>query len=138
MMTAKPIPIPTGDTRAFWNACDKKQLAYQQCSACDAVQTFPRAHCASCGDAALTWKESAGTGTVLSFTEVHRGPSPAFKPDQPYMLVILDMDEGFRLMTNVRKCAADDVCIDMRVKIGFVPRGDGGRLVPIAEPIAND
>jgi len=137
-MTAKPIPTLTGDTSAFWNACDNEKLTYQQCSACGAVQTFPRARCASCGEGALIWKESAGTGTVLSFTEVHRGPSPAFKPDQPYMLVILDMDEGFRLMTNVRNCAADDVCIDMRIKIGFVARGDDGRLIPIAEPLDND
>ena len=137
-MDSKPIPTPTGETKFFWDACDEERLTYQQCSACDSIQTFPRALCAACGDQALAWKESAGIGTVLSYTEVHRGPSPAFKPDQPYMLAIIDMDEGFRLMTNVRNCAADEVRIDMRVQIRFEPRGDDGRRIPIAEPLAND
>ncbi len=135
MMTPKPIPIATGDTQEFWNACDEERLVYQQCSACDAVQTFPRASCAACGDSALTWKESAGFGTVLSFTEVHRGPSLAFKPDQPYLLGIVQMNEGFRLMTNIRGCAAT---VDMPVRIAFEPRGDQGRLVPVAESMTSD
>jgi len=137
MMTVKPIPAPTGDTAEFWDACDDDRLIYQQCSACKTVQSFPRALCAACGDAALTWKESAGIGTVLSFTEVHRGPSVAFMPDQPYVLAIIDMDEGFRLMTNVRNCTADKVRIDMKMKIEFEPRGDDGRRIPIAEPLTS-
>lgn len=137
-MNLKPIPIPTGDTAQFWAACDEERLLYQQCSACDAVQVYPRAICSACGATALTWKESAGTGTVVSVTEVHRGPSVAFKPDQPYALAIIELDEGFRLMTNMRNCATADVRIDMRVNIGFEPRGENGRNVPIAEPLIHD
>ena len=102
------------------------------------MQVYARALCSACGATALTWKESAGIGTVLSVTEVHRGPSVAFKPDQPYALAIIELDEGFRLMTNMRNCAAADVRIDMRVRIGFDPRGDEGRRVPIAEPLTHD
>ncbi len=133
-MTAKPIPIPTGDTQAFWKACDESRLTYQQCPACKSVQTFPRARCAACGESTIEWKDSTGVGAVLSFTEVHRGPSAAFKPDQPYLLAIIEMDEGFRLMTNIRHCPTERVRIGMRVRIAFEPRGDEGRQIPIAEP----
>jgi uncharacterized protein len=131
-MQAKPIPQPTPETKPFWDACDEGRLVYQQCAACGVVQTFPRALCHACGAESLHWKPSAGHGRVLSFTEVHRGPSIAFKSDQPYLLAIIEMDEGFRLMTNIRRCAPESVRIDMRVRVEFEPRGDDGRQMPIA------
>lgn len=137
-MAERPIPTPTGDTQAFWDACDEERLTYQQCTQCGAVQVYPRSQCAACGTSTLAWKNSDGTGTVLSYTEVHRGPSPAFKPDQPYLLAIVDLDEGFRLMANVRNCKAEAVHIGMRVRILFESRGDGGRKIPQAEPATTD
>ena len=134
-MADKPMPTPSGDTKTFWDACDQEKLMYQQCSTCNAVQTFPRSLCSACGSTQLEWKESAGQGTILSYTEVHRGPSVAFKPDQPYLLAIIEMNEGFRLMTNLRNCTADAVRIDMPIRIVFEPRGNEGRKIPQAEPV---
>lgn len=58
-------------------------------------------------------------------------PTPAFKADTPYAIALVDLDEGFRLMVNVRGGAGAPLAIGARVRIVFEARGDGA--VPIAE-----
>lgn len=75
--------------------------------------------CENCHGSELIWNPSEGQGTILSFTEVFRAPVPAFKAMVPYIIALIDMDEGFRLMVNVRKPIVDPVRIGQRVTIGF-------------------
>lgn len=108
---------------AFERACDEGRLVYQQCGHCDRVQVYPRTHCGHCHRAELQWQRSAGRGTLLSHTTVHRAASPQFQQRAPYVLALVDVDEGFRLMMNidpVRPLAIGDT-----VEIGFVTDGDG-------------
>jgi len=68
---------------------------------------------------------------VLSHTTVYRAPTPAFKADTPYVIALVDMDEGFRLMVNVRGGKNAPVAIGKAVRITFEARAD--RNVPVAE-----
>lgn len=95
------------------------------------MQRIPRAVCTHCHGRALQWRDSAGQGVVLSHTTVRRAPTPAFKADTPYAIALVDLDEGFRLMVNVRGGAGAPLAIGARVRIVFEARGDGA--VPIAE-----
>ena len=107
----------------FEQACDDGRLTYQQCGHCDRVQIYPRTHCAHCHRPDLHWKTSAGRGTLVSHTTVHRAASPAFQQRAPYVLALVDVDEGFRVMTNIepgRPLAIGDV-----VEIGFANDADG-------------
>jgi uncharacterized protein len=131
----KPGPRVTGETAPFWEACGRGELTYQQCLSCDAIQFPPRNHCVLCLGDALAWRRSAGRGTVHSFTVVQRAPSAAFREDVPYVLALVDLDEGFRMMMNVLGCAPGDVTIGARVTITFETREDGSSL-PQAELIA--
>jgi len=115
----------------FWEGCRDHKLRYQACAHCGTVQLIPRTVCTHCHSQELRWKDSAGHGAILSYTIVYRAPTPAFKADTPYVIALIDMDEGFRLMTNVRGGANDSVAIGRRVRIGFEVRGD--RTLPIAE-----
>ena len=128
----KPSIRPTAETRPFWDGCRDGKLRYQICADCGAVQRIPRSVCTHCHGLRLDWNESAGLGTVLSHTTVHRAPTPAFKTETPYVIALVDLDEGFRLMVNTRGGANPPLAIGQRVRIGFEPRGD--YLLPIAEP----
>lgn len=115
---SRPLPRPTAQTQPFWDGCAAGILRYQACARCGNVQKIPRSLCASCQHDALTWHESAGGGVVLSHTTVHRAPTQAFRAETPYVIALIDMDEGFRLMVNVDESAAPAV-IGARVRIGF-------------------
>ncbi len=127
----KPIIRPTADNRVFWQGCRESILRYQQCSGCGTVQLIPRSVCTHCHGNKLEWKISAGCGRILSHTTVHRAPTPAFKADVPYTIVLIDMEEGFRLMANVRNGQDADVAIGREVRIGF--RDSGENILPEAE-----
>lgn len=128
----KPIPKPTAYTLPFWEGCLEHNLKYQTCRSCGAVQLLPSSQCTQCYKPELEWKQSCGRGVVLSHTTVHRAPTPAFKVDVPYVIAIIDMEEGFRLMANVRGAPPFTVNIGQRIHIGFERRGD--TIIPIAEP----
>jgi len=115
----RPLPRPTAETHEFWDGCVKRELRFQRCQHCDHVQIIPRALCEKCHRSELKWHPSGGQGTILSYTEVFRAPLPAFKATVPYFVALVDMDEGFRLMVNIRKPTIAPVAIGQRVTIGF-------------------
>lgn len=86
------------------------ELAYQRCSVDDAVIFYPRMCCPHCGSFDLEWRRSAGLGTVYATTTICR------RDEQPYNVVIIELDEGFRMMSRVESVAAEDVAIGMRVR----------------------
>lgn len=122
--TDKPVPTITGETRPFWEGCAAGELRLQTCRACGRPQFYPRLVCAACGGTALAWLPSAGRGTVHAVTVVHRAPSPAFRPDVPYVVALVDLDEGVRMMANVVGAPPDRVAIGDRVRVVFERRGD--------------
>jgi len=127
---SRPIPRPTAETQAFWEGCAEGVVRYQCCQHCGQVQLIPRARCVSCHHDALEWKRSAGRGQILTYTVVHRAPTPAFRGEVPYVIAIVDMEEGFRLMVNV-KDGNDDLAIGQPVRITF--REVEGATLPQAE-----
>ena len=98
---------------------------------CGQVQLIPRSRCAACQGTALTWQRSDGRGRILSHTTVHRAPSEAFRSEVPYVMALVDMDEGFRLMANVQGGAEPALAIGQPVRIGFVDVD--GTALPIVQ-----
>jgi uncharacterized OB-fold protein len=127
----RPSPPINADTKEFWAAANRRELVYQVCKSCGYVQFYPRARCTKCYHDKLDWRVSTGKGTVYTFTINHRAPNPAFEPMTPYVLALIDMAEGFRIMANVLDIAADQVRIGMPVKIVFEPT-ENGQLIPQA------
>lgn len=126
-----PMPRPDAQTQAYWDGCAAGELRYQSCTACGCVQMIPRALCEQCQCTELSWKVSARLGTVLSFTTVHRAPLAAFKSMVPYMIAIVDVDEGFRLMANALPQAMQGLTCGTRVRIGFTLVS--GMAMPVVE-----
>lgn len=130
-MSTRPLPHPNADTRPFWDGCAVGELRYQRCDRCGQVQLIPRSRCAACQGTALTWQRSDGRGRILSHTTVHRAPSEAFRSEVPYVMALVDMDEGFRLMANVQGGAEPALAIGQPVRIGFVDVD--GTALPIVQ-----
>ncbi len=132
MTNLKPVPVPNADTQVFWDACNEDRLLFQTCRDCNHTQFYPRAICASCQSRNLEWRDSGKLGVVHSYTIVQRAPSPAFKADAPYLLALIDLDEGFRMMMNILDCPADAASIGMPIQVVFEQRD--GQKVPQAAP----
>lgn len=132
----RPLPrFPEPDTQDFWKAASEHRLTFQRCSSCSQVVFYPRRHCTHCGGADLAWETSAGQGAVYTFSVVALNRNPSFVDLVPYVVAWIDVDEGFRIMSNV--VGVDDPFKDvhcgMRVKVRWEDQNDDVSL-PLFEP----
>lgn len=124
-----PTEIDRPLAAAFTDGLRQGVLRYQRCTACGGAQTLARYACQHCGAEALAWHDAAGAATVRAVTVVARAPSDEFRVLAPYTLVLVQLDEGPRLMAH----AAPDVQIGERVQAGFFEHA-GRALVRFAPP----
>ena len=137
MPPLRPQPrFPEPDSQPFWEATKRHQLNYQTCNRCGNVIFFPRRHCTSCGSIQTTWHTSKGLGAVYTFCVIMQSRHPAFKDLGPYAVAYVDLDEGFRIMTNVVgvKDPTRDIKCGMRVKLKWEDQGEGEVSLPLFEP----
>jgi len=116
---SKPLPALDGLTKEFYNWCRRGDLRFQRCSACQAWRHVPRPMCAACGSFEWTWQRSSGRGTVFSWTVAERPMHPAFQNDAPYAPVVIEMEEGVRLVSEMLDCSPDELEIGMPVELVF-------------------
>lgn len=121
-MAERTRPLPTldePDTRPFWEATKRHELRYQLCDDCSGVVFFPRRHCPHCMSMKLSWKTSRGEGTVYTYTIIRQIGHPVFRERVPYAVAWIDLDEGFRVLSNVvaQDGGTPDVQIGQRVRV---------------------
>ncbi len=100
------------------------KLGYQRCADCSAAVFYPRVLCPICGGGALEWRESAGRGTLYATTAVHS------RNRDPRNVVLVDLDEGFRMMSRIEDVPAEEVEIGTRVRFE-VRQGEEDELVAV-------
>ena len=127
--TPLPLPVPNADSLPYWNAARERRLLIRQCTDCQTLHFMPRHLCPACWSDRLEWIESTGTGTVHSFTIIRRAPIAAFAAQTPYVIALIELDEGPRMMANIIGDDALSVRIGDRVAVTFEDRGDGA-LIP--------
>lgn len=138
MAAPRPQPrFPEPDTQPFWDATKNHELTYQTCDKCQTVIFFPRRHCTACGSLDTTRKVSKGEGAVYTFSVIMQSRHPAFAELGPYALAYVDLDEGFRMMTNVVgvQDPVNDIQCGMRVKLRWEDQGEGEISLPMFEPM---
>lgn len=123
-----PQPIANADSQPYWNAARERRLVIRKCKACGQLHFMPRHLCPACWSDQLEWVDARGTGTVHSFTVIHRASDPAFAPLVPYVVALVELDEGPRMMANILGAGAMDVKIGDPVRVTFEDRGDGALL----------
>lgn len=115
----KPAPEPDADTAAFWRGMRDGTLLLQHCGDCGRVQYYQQAMCRNCGGENLAHRAASGRGKVHSFSVVHRAPGPAFKADVPYAVLLVELEEGPRMISTYASGAPEDVTFDMEVALIF-------------------
>jgi uncharacterized OB-fold protein len=105
--------------RPFWEALKAHELRVQKCEACGALRHIPKEICAHCGSRAASWAAVSGRGRIYTYTVIHRGPTPAYQADAPYVIAHVELDEGPRVISNLIDVAPADVRIGMPVEVVF-------------------
>jgi uncharacterized OB-fold protein len=105
---------------------DAGVFALPSCVSCARMHYPPRVLCPHCGSEALVWLKSSGRGAVYSTSTL------APRDEPPYAVVLVDLDDGPRMMSNISGMAPDAVRIELRVKVRIVHRG--GTAIPVFEP----
>ncbi len=115
----KPLPALDGDNAPHWAGARARELRVQRCDDCSLLR-FPAArYCSSCLSEKSQWVTMSGRGEVWSHCTFHRVYFKGFEQDMPYMVVLVKLDEGPMLYSNVVRVRPEDVQIGMRVKALF-------------------
>lgn len=135
-MTGKPRPVPTPDTQFYWDRAAEEELWLPHCDTCDTVFWYPRDFCPGCGSRAVSWVRASGRGTLAAFV-VNHTPHPSYAADGPYVIALVQLPEGPRLMTNVVGVEPDPAAlpIGLPLEVVFEDRGEGLK-VPQFRPVA--
>ena len=131
-MSEKPFPIIDAESRPFWQGTRERRLMIQRCTACRRHFFYARALCPYCHSDAVDWVTASGRGTIYTFTIARRPAGPAFKGDVPYVVALVELEEGPRLMTNIIGIAPESVHIGQKVKAVFEDATDEVTLVKFA------
>lgn len=116
---AKPLPVPAPESVPFWEAAHEHKLMVQKCGSCGHLRFPPAAHCPECLSADHDWIEVSGRGRVFSFVTYQRLYNKGWEGEIPYIVALIELDEGPRLLSNLTGIDPKDVTCDMPVKAVF-------------------
>lgn len=128
---AKQGVVPDDLTRPFWDAANEERLVIQNCTVCDRLQHPPATRCHECGsDAALSWKEMSGRGTIYNYGVVHDCPIRLLQDDQPFnvAVVMLDEDPGIQMYSHLPGTPVDEVPVHAPVEVVFEATANGQKV----------
>ena len=128
--TALPAPPPLviPETKPFWDATKAHRLVLPRCLRCSFVIWYPRQFCPECGHGAVEWFEASGQGSIYSFTIVRRGEG-AYRDTAQYVLALVELQEGPRVLTNLMECNPEQLRIGQPVQAVFCDAGDAAALL---------
>jgi uncharacterized OB-fold protein len=118
-------PLADGFSQAYWDAARDGTLLIQRCAACGRHQFYPRRHCAACFAPDPAWVPASGRGRLHTYTIVNRTPNAEFAADCPYVLAIIELDEGPRLTARIIGAPGEldgGLACDAPVRVVFTPR----------------
>ena len=131
MAITHPAPILTEDNEAYWLAAKEGRLVGQRCSGCGRFNHPPRPMCPQCHSTVWEMVDLAGTGVVYSYALLHHPQHPRF--EYPVPAVLVDLDEGPRILSNLIGIDPHEIRIGMEVEVVFEP-ADDDMQVPVFRP----
>ena len=115
----KPLPHPAPESEPFWAAARAHKLKIQKCTSCGNHWFPPSEHCPECLSADHDWIEASGRGRVFSFVTYQRLYNKGWEGEVPYVVALVELEEGPRLLSNLTGIAPENVACDMAVKVVF-------------------
>jgi uncharacterized OB-fold protein len=117
---AKPLPAIDEENKPFWDYAKKHELRMQKCPECGKIYYPPSSLCPHCQSWEKSeWVKLSGKGQVYSFIVARRATNPAFAKEVPYVVAIIETEEGGRLISNVIGVKPEDMRVGMPVEVVF-------------------
>jgi uncharacterized OB-fold protein len=136
MEADRPLPQPiTPEARPYWDGLKEGKLMLPRCAACGHAFFYPRVVCPECQSRNITWIQATGKGRLHSFGIAHQSFNKAYKVAPPYVLAMVELEEGPRLLSNLIDVKADPAVVkcDMAVEVVFHKLSDDV-TVPLFRP----
>lgn len=118
-----PLPLIDTDTEEWYEGLKRHALLLQQCASCGSLQHPPQPSCAQCLSLDRNWVPASGKGTIFSFIVVRHPVHPAFA-EVPYDVILVQLEEGPRILSNMLDCPVEEIEIGMAVEVDFVDVSD--------------
>ncbi len=132
----KQQPVATPETQFFWEKVQESELWLQRCRDCDRPYFYPRFFCPHCHGTNVEWFRASGLSKLHTYLINHH-PAPGFEDEAPYAMAIVELDEGVRMMSNIRgvENTPENLVLDMPLQVVFEALNPGfGFKVPYWRP----
>ncbi len=121
-----PLPVKQPESDFYWEKAQTRELWLRRCRDCSKPYFYPRDICPGCGGRNVEWTQASGRGTLHTFAIVHRAPLPALRDKVPYIVAMIDLEEGPRIPSNLVGVDPDPAAI----RIGMPLQADFQDLTP--------
>lgn len=116
----KPLPVPDPDSQPFWQGCKQHKLLLRRCLECRRFRFPPGPVCPHCRSRQSEWSEASGLGQVFSWIVVHHPvPKEVYAAEVPYVVALIELEEGVRMASNVIACPPAEIVAGMPVRVSF-------------------
>jgi uncharacterized protein len=129
MVQERPLPLITGVTAPFWSAARERRLVVQRCDDCGQLRFPPDPGCFACGSARSTWAPVSGRATLYSWTVCHPPLLPFFQQHAPWPVVVVQLEEGPRMVATLAGIPPEDYAVGMPLQAGFEDIDDDVTLI---------
>ena len=129
----KPVPQPAPESMPYWQAAKEHRLELPKCNACGKFWFPPSQSCPHCFAADFVFKPVPGLGKVFSFVMPQHPQYPWF--EYPYIVALVELDEGTRLVTNLVDVTPEAASVGMRVEVRY-QEFDGDLVLPLFAPVS--
>jgi uncharacterized OB-fold protein len=129
------MPIPNPETKAFWRACQERELRFQRCLSCGHMHWNQAVVCPQCLSREAEWLTSQGKGLVYTFAVYHQAFHPAFEDQAPYVVAVVALADGPRILSNIVGCDPAEVRCDLPVEVVWEDIGQDV-VLPKFKPMA--
>lgn len=131
-MTASDRPTIDADGEAWWSAAQDRRLMVNTCRSCGRTSLYARPFCPHCWHDDVELIQATGRARLYTWSVIHKNAAP-FAARTPYVLAMVDLEEGPRLMTVVEDCRDEELRADMNLVVAFREDADGF-VVPVFHP----
>jgi len=132
----RPLPQPmTPEARPYWDGLKDGKLMLPKCGDCGHTFFYPRILCPRCHSRAITWIQASGRGRLHAFGIAHQSFNRAFKVKPPFVLAMIELEEGPHMLSNLVNVEPDPKVVkcDMPVEVVFEKLTDDVTL-PLFQP----
>jgi len=128
MLKGMPLPQPDLDTQVFWDGCNAEKFLVPLCESCGRTRWPPGPMCPECHSTDTDWIESTGKGSVYSWIVAAHPVDPVLVDQVPYVVAMIDLAEGVRVVGNVDGCPPDEIVAGMPVELIFEQRDENTKI----------